>query len=415
MRDELDDLLAELEEEELARETSKPDEVKIAGSPKKQVPSRSVGEPLTGGPDRCCCNDPARVQEIMSRLERLRMDLVDPSVREEIHRNLSKTTPEEALTYYSSRPELAEYTLSAELSRMAYRVIAVDGETVLTQADEMRTLYASDASLRAEGQHRGPEVLWRMANQSLFAEALCVVHQVVRKHDEAGSLCLAVGTEEADFLVDLVHCRLHATCLLSLSILAAPEGGRLRLCTVSLSVVAEVSDDGRSCVGFSQSVDALVPDMVFDETLLAAAAALAELNPEDLEAPNEGLFPGFASVRAATALGEVTVSAFDALSTAARGLGAPEEGLVGVGVGAASALGDVTVSVFGAAANASSSMLGAVFSWGTAEKDASNSPPEDVDHFLEWSESTGSQPADVVSTDDTSTSSFGGLFSRITG
>ena len=106
-----------------------------------------------------------------------------------------------------------------------------------------------------------------------------------------------------------------------------------------------MSGDGCTCLGFSQAVSELRPEVVFDEQLAAAAAALLELSPEAAIEPQGAeagaeagaggeASPGFASARAAAALGEITTSISSSAIGAAATASASAFGLVSQGLGA---------------------------------------------------------------------------------
>jgi len=166
---------------------------------------------------------------------------------------------------------------------MDYEVIPREGGEPIKSTADVRALYASDASRRSLGEDRGPEVLWRMANQSLFAEVAQAVHtDVLAPHDYGGTLCLAATTQRASFRIDLSRNALRSTCDLSLGTLSGETASqRLGLATATIAVEAEVSGDGSCCHRFAQDVEALQPATVFDEQLVAAAGAIAELGPEE--------------------------------------------------------------------------------------------------------------------------------------
>mmetsp|Transcript_70092 Transcript_70092/g.217713 ORF Transcript_70092/g.217713 Transcript_70092/m.217713 type:complete len:437 (-) Transcript_70092:34-1344(-) len=335
--DGLEELLAEAEAEASLRSAPKAPPPSKASVPaggaaaKRPIVDRSAPH---AAPDTLTssCVDDARTAELAAKLKRLHFDLADPAIRESLRSELAATTPQQVLEYYASRPELAQYTLERELPRMAYRVIPKEGGEPLASPTDITALYASDVARRELGEDRGPEVLWRMANQSLFAGALQSVHcQLIGRHDDTGALCLAVATESAEFTLDLREGCLRASARISLNTLSGEGNTRLGLAAVLLAVEAEVSGDaGGHCLGFSQAVQELQPALVFEEQFASAAAALAELSPEAAEAlaRPSGDVPGFASVRAAAALGSMTRSALGVAATAsASALGAATQGL----------------------------------------------------------------------------------------
>lgn len=338
--DGLDELLAEVEAQAQAKvQAKKPDKVAVHGAHDIAKPAHAPGskEPATSNDATRGSVDSAVAEAIVGRLRSLIFDIADPTVHESLHEALVDAKPLHALEYYHARPGLAQYTLETEVPRMSYCVIPREGGVPLKDPSAISTLYAEDRKKREQGEQRGPEVLWRMANQSILAGALEVVHnQVVVPHDQGGTLCLAASTENAEFTVDFAKNHLRAVCNLSFSTVGATVQQRLGLASMKLAVEAHVSLDGAECLKFSQNVEALRPAVVFDEQLVASATTLAELGPEDLESTSPSTDnAGFASVRAAAAIGEATVSAFGAAATAsASALGAATRGLRALRLGA---------------------------------------------------------------------------------
>eukprot|EP00933_Yihiella_yeosuensis_P037210 TRINITY_DN3108_c0_g1_i1.p1 TRINITY_DN3108_c0_g1~~TRINITY_DN3108_c0_g1_i1.p1 ORF type:complete len:509 (-),score=117.45 TRINITY_DN3108_c0_g1_i1:135-1568(-) len=277
-----------------------------------------------------------RKAALVERLKQLHLDLADPAVRETLEVALSgegclKSQADETLNYYRQRPELSKYTLDRELPRMAYQVTHVgsDAAKPLTEPEAIRKLYEAETCEADVAQAKGNEILWRMANQSIFAGALEAVHtRVVMPHDDGGALCLSAATEEAEFFLNLVERRVRATCNLSLGTIGG-QGGRLRLAIVSLVVDIQVSEDGQRSLTFKQSVGELRPEVVFDEELAATAMVLAEMDSATPQHsgfqqsnPNDEVVAGFAGVRAAAAIQQTAASAFGVFGDSALGAAA---------------------------------------------------------------------------------------------
>lgn len=308
--DGLDDMMAEIEAEESRKQIEakapRPAARSAASGGTSSTPMVPVAAAVDGETER----------RLVARLEQLRLDLADPSVRQAFAADLSQRDPQEALSYYLARPELSQYTVEREVPRMVYRATAREGGSVLSGAEAIVALHAADAKRRGAGEDRGPEVLWRMANQSIFAEALEVMHRrVVVPHDDGGSLCLGVGTEGVEFEIYFDRGSLRATCSLALTTITDGGASRLSLAKVALAVEVDVTCDGVNCSRFFQSIESLKPEFVFDEQLAAAAKTLAELSPEDLDAQRPTA-PDFAALRAANALSDATSNALGAAATA---------------------------------------------------------------------------------------------------
>lgn len=308
--DGLDDMMAEIE----AEQSRKKSEAEVPKSVARPPTSVGVGAVVVALAPAAVEDETQR--RLVARLQQLRLDLVDPLVREGFAADLSQRDPQEAFGYYLARPELAQYTVQREVPRLVYCVTAREGGAAVCGADAVTAMYAADAQRRGLGEDRGPEVLWRIANQSVFAEALEVMHRrVVKPHDDGGTLCLGVGTDGVEFQIDFARCSLRATCSLPLTTVTDGGASRLALARVALAVEAEVSGDGARCLKFSQVIEALKPEFVVDEQLAAAAKTLAEFSPEELDAQQEPA-SDFAALRAASALGDATSSALGAAAIA---------------------------------------------------------------------------------------------------
>ncbi|EKX34187.1 hypothetical protein GUITHDRAFT_155811, partial [Guillardia theta CCMP2712] len=66
-----------------------------------------------------------RAAEFVKRLRRFQMRVADPATRRDLNRRLAKKNSEADVTfqYYEQRPQLANYTIQSEISRMEYQVV----------------------------------------------------------------------------------------------------------------------------------------------------------------------------------------------------------------------------------------------------------------------------------------------------
>jgi hypothetical protein len=88
---------------------------------------------------------------------------------------------QEMIQYYQQRPELYDYTLTKELSRMNYTVFTEGGQK-LTHEAAIREYAAKQQQQQRQQQeqqtshpdydHGGPDILWKAANQSLFGDVI---------------------------------------------------------------------------------------------------------------------------------------------------------------------------------------------------------------------------------------------------
>ncbi len=113
---------------------------------------------------------------------------------------------DEIESYYGARPELALYTLNCELTRMEYVVITEAG-VELKDAITIRKYYHSEGETAC---CHGCELLWRMANQSVFAYLLAPVQECWMVPDIASTI--SVG--KCQLTLDLRRKCLQCTCVL---------------------------------------------------------------------------------------------------------------------------------------------------------------------------------------------------------
>lgn len=136
-------------------------------------------------------------------------------------------------TYYAARPELALYTLNCELTRMEYLVITEDGSE-LKDANSIRKHYNSGevAESTPACACEECEMLWRMANQSVFAsllEPLSTCWLV----PELGS---AISVARCQLELDLRSKSLLCTCVLLITCECCSERLELATCNGTISV-----------------------------------------------------------------------------------------------------------------------------------------------------------------------------------
>lgn len=121
-------------------------------------------------------------------LREVLQDLVDEDARARLNAALDRDFRYDAvMEYYSTRPDLAEYTMKHELDRMHYTVV-YDG---VTTSDKLAILSIY--------QRTPLNDLWRMANQSIYADLMTHLQRAYLSPDVA----LGVQSSASSFRIDL--------------------------------------------------------------------------------------------------------------------------------------------------------------------------------------------------------------------
>jgi len=118
----------------------------------------------------------------------------------------------EMVQYYHERPQLYDYTLTKELTRMSYTVYTETGQKLTETAAILD--YAGRSSQRQNLDH---DLLWRAANQSIFAD---VIISLTRDDDGLirPSLGMASSVSDISILIDFARDTPHisAECFVQL-------------------------------------------------------------------------------------------------------------------------------------------------------------------------------------------------------
>jgi hypothetical protein len=163
------------------------------------------------------------VENTVELLREFITDLADEESRDALLLRLNRIRFGEFLDYYLSHPDLAEYTVRQELGRMQYR--AVRGGREFSGEDQLAALYESTANLD----------IWRLANQSLYADVVFEIQQTYLANPD-----LAIRTQctQSDFHLDFDRLILTARGNFEFSSPFDLEGGKQvfasLLCCVSV-------------------------------------------------------------------------------------------------------------------------------------------------------------------------------------
>jgi hypothetical protein len=128
------------------------------------------------------------VVETEALVREMLQDIVDEDARSRLNASLERDFKFDAFVeYYISRPDLAEYTIKHELDRMDYTVICSGAST----SDKLMILSIYQRSVLND--------LWRMANQSVYADLVSHLQRAYLSPDVA----LGVQTTTSSFIIDL--------------------------------------------------------------------------------------------------------------------------------------------------------------------------------------------------------------------
>lgn len=135
------------------------------------------------------------------------------------------------LGYYKSQPDLKDYTLKQELYRIHYTVITPQ-KSLLTHPRDILDYVKSETQDQAEGH----ELLYRAANQSIFADAMIALTSfdgLVRPQ-----LCAGTFVDKSSIIIDMSreHPHVRAQCFMNISI-PDNEGNRLTMACALVSIV----------------------------------------------------------------------------------------------------------------------------------------------------------------------------------
>ncbi|KAJ1459747.1 hypothetical protein M885DRAFT_613347 [Pelagophyceae sp. CCMP2097] len=198
------------------------------------------------------------------KIRALRLQLADPSVSERVNLRLAAESAESVLRYYRDRPDLSRYTCEKEAPRNTY---LFDGES------------ATDAALQLRAATGDGELLVRLANQSVFADALIALSQELN----AESIFAAVANSPSStpsFLLRFgpapsLEATLHIEVTVPTTATAPPAcQSRVALATAQCSVFVKI-EDGRATV--VRRVERPRLTRLFDADTRAAATAAAML------------------------------------------------------------------------------------------------------------------------------------------
>lgn len=214
---------------------------------------------------------PPRVQQFVTRLRDFQMRVADPATREKINDRLKTNHANFAATvkYYEGKPQLGQYTVTTELSRMAYSIVPPNGAALSTPKDieAIRKLFAD---MTTQPELEADMMLWRLANQSLLADLLQVLQDCFGKPQDV-ELCIAIHNTISSFCIDFSTGRLQAESQFAIATVGVRDAPMLTLAHLTGVIMIDVRKKT-----VEQRVKDLKLRMVFDDDLEAAARSLAD-------------------------------------------------------------------------------------------------------------------------------------------
>ena len=173
--------------------------------------------------------------------------------REAVNQELSYISFRKFLQYYQESDHLAEYTIQTELSRMVFSV-TYQGLTT-SNKQEIEDIYYETPF----------EDVWRMANQSIFADILVALQKRYLRSD----LSISIVSLSSSFDIQLETQRLEASSRFVVTVPTAKGMERLQLS----SFAANISVDLKAR-GVSQRIASPELKVVFDDQIIEAADAI---------------------------------------------------------------------------------------------------------------------------------------------
>ncbi|CAM9295241.1 unnamed protein product [Laminaria digitata] len=200
-------------------------------------------------------------EKYFAELQKYQEDLADPSVREEINKELESRQFSSLAEYYDGKSELASYTLETELPRMSYSVVTEEGDRFgdEEEADRVREFLS--------GRKEHP--MLRMANQSIFADMLEAVQGRLFRPD----LEISVISRDCEFSLDFSNGTMEARSLFGVSTVGCGEPGARE--TLEIGQIKGVASVDTLNKVSSQRLFSPQLRMVFDDDMRASARVLA--------------------------------------------------------------------------------------------------------------------------------------------
>ena len=184
-------------------------------------------------------------------------NMADPITRQRVNDQLTTIPYRTFIDYYANGNRLSAYSISKELDRMKFSVIH-HGQT-LTDVGSIVALYESQPYA----------TVWRLANQSIYADILIAL----QKHFVRPDLSISISATSSSFIIDMdVNTVRAESSFLIVTVKDTSGNERLELGSVDGIVFVDLTEE---CV--EQSIQSPSMRFVFDEDMHRAAEAIVEL------------------------------------------------------------------------------------------------------------------------------------------
>lgn len=202
-----------------------------------------------------------RVECIMRHLTLYTCDMADPIIRDHVNFQLAAIPYRSFIDYYAKGNGLSAYSITKELDRMHFSV-TFRGQTV-TDVESILALY----------EQQSYATVWRLANQSIYADILIALQQ----HLVRPELSISIAATASNFVIDMDQNTVRAESKFLIVTVKEPSGND-RLELGSIDGVVYVNLTGAHV---EQSVQSPSIRFVFDDDLRRAAEAIVELGSFD--------------------------------------------------------------------------------------------------------------------------------------
>ena len=193
-------------------------------------------------------------------------NMADPITRQRVNDQLSTIPYRTFIDYYAKGNRLSTYSISKELDRMKFSVI-YHGQA-LTDVGSIVALYESQPYA----------TVWRLANQSIYADILIAL----QKHFVRPDLSISISATSSRFIIDMdVNTVRAESTFLIVTVKDTSGNERLELGSVEGVVFVDLAEE---CV--EQSVQTPSMRFVFDEDMHRAAEAIVELGSSIVDDEN---------------------------------------------------------------------------------------------------------------------------------
>lgn len=237
-------------------------ECQMERSSSAQSPARAAAKPVAtatampppAAQQRALTPDERRARDAVVALQQA---LADAEIAAAVDKTLKSAGAVDTWRYYDDRPELEKYTIERELARNKF-IVTEDGVTVSDAAARLGALVGDDA------------YLLRLANQSLFGDALVALSSAL---DSSGAQAGVSDAAGATYYVALGReSSLEGRLRVTVNVPSSTSSGRLALASLDVVVMAR----GRRRA-LTASVGRADLEKVFDDDIRRAAIEIAAL------------------------------------------------------------------------------------------------------------------------------------------